>query len=82
MKHRVVVTGLGIVSPNGVGVKAFHNAIKVGKSGVRFFPELEKLNFSCQIGAKPEVSEEQKRKYFSELQLKNFNSSGILYGVM
>jgi 3-oxoacyl-(acyl-carrier-protein) synthase len=82
MKNRVVITGLGIVSPNGVGIDAFHSAIKSGDSGIRFFPELEKLNFSCQIGARPEVSEELKRKYFSELQLKNFNSSGILYGVM
>jgi 3-oxoacyl-[acyl-carrier-protein] synthase-1 len=49
---------------------------------VRHFKELEELKFSCQIAAKPEVSEEQKRAYFTELQLRNFNSSGILYGVM
>jgi 3-oxoacyl-(acyl-carrier-protein) synthase len=30
----------------------------------------------------PEISEDLKRNYFTELQLKNFNSSGILYGVM
>lgn len=82
MKNRVVITGLGIVSPNGVGVEAFHSAIRDGTSGIRHFPELEELNFSCQIAAKPEVSEEQKRKYFTDLQLRNFNSSGILYGVM
>jgi 3-oxoacyl-(acyl-carrier-protein) synthase len=82
MKQRVVVTGLGIVSPNGVGVDAFHNAIRSGTSGIRFFPELEELNFSCQIGAKPDISEAQKKQYFTDLQLRNFNSSGILYGVM
>ncbi|MBT8254926.1 MAG: beta-ketoacyl-[acyl-carrier-protein] synthase family protein [Bacteroidia bacterium] len=82
MKNRVVITGLGIVSPNGVGVPKFLNSIKNGVSGVRFFPELQKLNFSCQIGAKPKVSEVEKTNYFTNLELKNFNSNGILYGVM
>jgi len=79
---RVVVTGLGVVSPNGVGLVAFTEAIKNGTSGIRFFPELKELSFSCQIGGMPVISEELKRNYFSELQLKNFNSSGILYGVI
>jgi len=78
----VVVTGLGVVSPNGVGLVAFTKAIKNGTSGIRFFPELKALNFSCQIGGMPVISEELKRKYFTPLQLKNFNSSGILYGVI
>lgn len=82
MKKRVVITGLGVVSPNGVGIPAFTKAIKNGVSGVRYIPELHDLNFSCQLGAKPVVSEEKKRQYLSELQLRNFNSSGILYGII
>jgi 3-oxoacyl-(acyl-carrier-protein) synthase len=82
MKKRVVITGLGVVSPNGVGVSEFTEAIKSGKSGIRFFPELRDLNFSCQLGGMPFVSEEKKREYLSELQLRNFNSSGILYGII
>lgn len=79
---RVVVTGLGVVSPNGVGLKAFSNAIQKGVSGIRFFEELQALHFSCQIGGMPEVSEELKYTYFTELELKNFNSAGILYAVI
>src|SRR5690606_26206998 len=82
MKKRVVITGLGVVAPNGVGVSEFTNAIKNGVSGIQFFPELRDLNFSCHLGAVPTVSEEKKREYLSELQLRNFNSSGILYGVI
>ncbi|MBT0608681.1 beta-ketoacyl-[acyl-carrier-protein] synthase family protein [Aequorivita echinoideorum] len=82
MENRVVVTGLGIVSPIGVNLTDFNNSLKEGQSGITFRPELEKLNFSCQLGALPEISEEKKHAYFSELQLKNFNSSGILYGVI
>ncbi|WP_410005256.1 beta-ketoacyl-[acyl-carrier-protein] synthase family protein [Aequorivita nionensis] len=82
MKKRVVITGLGVVSPNGVGVPEFTEAIQCGKSGIRFFPELRDLNFSCQLGGMPIISEEKKREYLSELQLRNFNSSGILYGII
>jgi len=82
MSTRVVITGLGVVAPNGVGIAEFTEAIKNGKSGIRFFPELKDLNFSCHIGGIPIISEEKKREYFTELQLRNFNSNGILYGVM
>ena len=34
MKRRVVVTGLGVVSPLGLGEKANHDAIFNGRSGV------------------------------------------------
>lgn len=82
MKKRVVITGLGVVAPNGVGLDAFTNAIKNGISGIKHDPELERLQFSCQIAGKPEVSTELALQYFSELELRNFNSSGILYGVI
>ena len=82
MKKRVVITGLGVVSPNGVGISAFSEAIKKGVSGIEFLPELRDLKFSCQLGAAPKISEEKKREYLSDLQLRNFNSSGILYGVI
>lgn len=79
-KQRVVITGLGVVSPNGVGISDFTEAIKKGKSGIQFFQELENLNFSCCIGGIPPITDEMKSKYFTPLQLRNFNSSGILYG--
>ncbi|GEP51855.1 beta-ketoacyl-ACP synthase [Flavobacterium noncentrifugens] len=82
MERRVVITGLGIVAPNGVGLDAFLDAIKAGKSGIKFDQQLADLQFSCQISATPEISEDKKRDYFSELELRNFNSTGILYGVI
>jgi 3-oxoacyl-(acyl-carrier-protein) synthase len=82
MKNRVVITGLGVVAPNGVGLDAFQYAIKNGISGIRHIEELERLKFSCQIAGLPEVTPELALNYFSELELRNFNSSGILYGVI
>lgn len=80
MKKRVVITGLGVVAPNGVGVKDFSQALKEGKSGITFHQELKDLNFSCQIGGIPQISDDIKTQYFTDLQLRGFNSSGILYG--
>jgi 3-oxoacyl-(acyl-carrier-protein) synthase len=80
MKKRVVITGLGVVAPNGVGVADFTQALKEGKSGIAFHQELKDLNFSCQIGGIPQISDEKKLRYFTNLQLRGFNSSGILYG--
>lgn len=35
MKRRVVITGLGVVAPNGIGKQAFWDANVAGRSGVR-----------------------------------------------
>ncbi|MGC1471810.1 MAG: beta-ketoacyl-[acyl-carrier-protein] synthase family protein [Psychroserpens sp.] len=82
MKKRVVITGLGVVAPNGVGLNAFSKAIKNGESGITFHPQLADLNFSCCIGGIPQISEEKKLEYLTPLQLRGFDSSGILYGCM
>jgi len=77
---RVVITGLGVVAPNGVGLDAFKKAVKTGESGITFHQQLADLNFSCCIGGIPNISEEKKLEYLTPLQLRGFNSSGILYG--
>ncbi|WP_439129205.1 beta-ketoacyl-[acyl-carrier-protein] synthase family protein [Polaribacter sp.] len=82
MKNRVVITGLGVVAPNGVGLDDFTEAIKTGKSGIRFHQHLKDKGFSCCIGGIPEISDELKQQYLSPLQLRGFNSTSILYGVM
>ncbi|MDR6782864.1 3-oxoacyl-[acyl-carrier-protein] synthase-1 [Pedobacter africanus] len=82
MAKRVVITGLGVVAPNGVGLTAFTEAIKNGTSGIRHDPELERLQFSCQIAGKPELPPELVARYMTELELRNFNSTGILYGLI
>jgi 3-oxoacyl-[acyl-carrier-protein] synthase I len=82
VKNRVVITGLGVVAPNGVGLSAFTKSIKLGTSGITFHQHLKDKGFSCCIGGIPEVSEEKKLEYLSPLQLRGFNSTSILYGCM
>ena len=80
MKNRVVITGLGVVAPNGVGIADFTKAIKTGTSGITFHQSLKDKGFSCCIGGIPTISEEKKAAYLSPLQLRGFNSTSILYG--
>ncbi len=77
---RIVVTGLGVVAPNGVGLDAFEQAIRNGTSGVRFLPELKALNFACQVGGVPDLTGVNFDDYFSPLQQKQIKASGIIYG--
>ncbi|GGI22037.1 beta-ketoacyl-[acyl-carrier-protein] synthase family protein [Pedobacter mendelii] len=80
--NRVVITGLGICAPNGTTIPEFTNAIKNGISGITHQPDLEALGFSCQIAGKPQLSEERIAQYFTPLELRNLNSTGIIYGVV
>lgn len=57
---RVVVTGMGMVSPNGHDMAAFNWGIREGISGIRFIDELAALNFRCRVGGVPVLSEDQK----------------------
>ena len=71
---------MGVVAPNAIGLKNFLEAIKKGKSGIKFYQKLKDLKFSCCIGGIPNVSEDIKNQYLTPLQLRGFNSAGILYG--
>lgn len=55
MGKRVVISGLGVVSPTGTGLVAFTKALKAGKSGIKHIPELESLGFASQIGGIPDI---------------------------
>ena len=82
MKNRVVITGLGVVAPNGVGLENFTKAIQTGISGIQFHQALKDKGFSCCIGGIPAISEEKIAAYLTPLQLRGFESSSILYGCM
>jgi 3-oxoacyl-(acyl-carrier-protein) synthase len=62
--RRVVVTGMGVVAPNGVGLAAFDAALRAGKSGLRHVPKLAELGFGCTVGGVPEGTDAIAESYF------------------
>ena len=47
--RRVVITGLGLVTPVGCGVEASWSALLAGKNGARRVEEFEVSDITCQI---------------------------------
>ncbi|KIO78339.1 beta-ketoacyl-ACP synthase [Pedobacter lusitanus] len=82
MTKRVVITGLGVVSPNGADIAQFSHAIRNGLSGIKHDPQLEQLLFSCHVAGKPVIEETRLPQYFTELEIRNLESTGIVYGVI
>ena len=75
MRRRVVITGMGVVAPNAVGLDAYEQALRNGTSGIRYIPQLEELNFGCQVAGVPPGSDEVAERYFEEDELLAMNSS-------
>lgn len=82
MTERVVITGLGVCAPNGIGLDTFPEAMANGESGIRFIPELKHLQFGCQIAGEPNLTDNYLNRYFTPLQLRGLNATGIIYGVI
>ncbi|HVP36352.1 MAG TPA: beta-ketoacyl-ACP synthase II [Terriglobales bacterium] len=51
MKRRVVITGIGIISPVGNSVEEFWEALKSGKSGIGKITRFDTSNFTTRIAA-------------------------------
>jgi len=50
-RRRVVITGLGVVAPNGIGKEAFWQNLIAGKSGVDYIAAFDASSFPCQVAA-------------------------------
>jgi 3-oxoacyl-[acyl-carrier-protein] synthase II len=55
MGHRVVITGVGPVTPIGIGASAFHEAQLAGKSGVRTITRFDASKLKCHIAGEVDV---------------------------
>jgi len=73
--RRVVVTGVGVVAPNGLGVPAFGQALREGRSGVRAVPRLGELRFGCQVAGVPEGVDALAATLFDADELLAMNSN-------
>jgi len=75
MKNRVVITGMGVAAPNGHGLEAFEAALREGRSGIRFLPELRDLSFACQVGGIPQDFDAIRKRYFDHEKLMSINDN-------
>ncbi|MAX18021.1 MAG: beta-ketoacyl synthase [Nitrospina sp.] len=73
MLRRVVITGLGAVSPNGIGLKTFWENTCNGISGIDRIASFDASDLICQIAG--EVSQFDPSLYYSTADLKKLPRS-------
>ena len=54
MRRRAVITGIGTISPNGIGQEAFWKGMSTGKSGVKKVNNFDVAQFHTKIAAQVE----------------------------
>ena len=78
MKRRVVVTGIGLVTPLGVGLTPTWESLIAGKSGVGPITRFDAAGYPSQIAA--EVKDFDVEAFFDKKQAKNLDLF-VRYGV-
>lgn len=78
MERRVVVTGMGAVTPLGSTVEDFWNGIKAGKCGIDLIRKFDTTDFKVKIGA--EVQDFDPELYMTKKDVKR-NDAYAVYGV-
>lgn len=68
VRRRVVVSGLGVLSPNGMGMEAFWQATRSGVSGVDTITLFDPTDLSCQIAG--EIKDFRPEDYLLPKELK------------
>ena len=78
MKKRVVITGLGVVSPLGCGKEPFWNSLIEGKSGIAPMTSLDLSPYKCKLGG--EVRDLKPEVYLGSKGLKYLNKGTRFLG--
>ncbi|BCL60421.1 3-oxoacyl-[acyl-carrier-protein] synthase 2 [Desulfomarina profundi] len=78
MKRRVVVTGLGLVTPLGTGLEKSWNNICSGKSGIDLITRFDVSNYGVQIAA--EVKDFKSDDFMDKKQVKHLDLF-VQYGI-
>ena len=69
--RRVVVTGLGVIAPNGFGTEEFWAATVEGRSGIARLTAFDATDYTCQIAG--EVTDYHPEQHFDTKELKHID---------
>ena len=70
-QRRVVVTGLGVVSPIGVGLKDFEKSVFMGRNGVKRITRFDPSSFRSQIAG--EINDLKVGEYLSSKDIRRMD---------
>ncbi len=75
-KRRVVVTGLGVLTSNGIGKEAFWNSLRAGRSGVSKITAFDPTEFTTQFAG--EIRDFDPSQYIDVKRLKRMDRTSQL----
>jgi 3-oxoacyl-(acyl-carrier-protein) synthase len=75
MTRRVVISGMGVIAPNGNGLQDFEQALRKGQSGLRYTAIMEECKFGCHVAGVPQGADELAEATFDEDELMAMNMS-------
>ncbi|MGE0267188.1 MAG: beta-ketoacyl-ACP synthase II [Candidatus Omnitrophota bacterium] len=70
-KKRIVITGLGVISPVGMDVASFWESLKAGKSGITTITHFDVSQFDSRISG--HINEYDPLNYFSTKEARNLS---------
>ncbi len=76
-RTRVVITGMGVVAPNAIGLAAFERALRQGRSGIVHLAKLQELKFGCQVAGAVTGAEELAASIFHQEELMAMSSNMV-----
>lgn len=82
-KRRVVITGMGVVAPNGIGIDNFWDSLIHGRSGVKTVQQFEVASYPSKIAG--EVEEFDPKDYISHKnarRMDRFSQFGVVCSKM
>jgi len=71
-RRRVVITGLGVVTPLGIGVEKTWQALTAGKSGITTITRFDASEYACQIAG--EVKDFNPGDYIDKKEIKKMDT--------
>ena len=71
MKNRVVITGLGPVTPIGIGKEKFFDGLKNGKNGIENIEQFDTSEHTCKIGG--EVKDFNAEEFIDKKEIKKMD---------
>jgi 3-oxoacyl-[acyl-carrier-protein] synthase-1 len=81
MSHRVVITGMGVVSSNASNLEEFKDALVEGKSGIEHIQELQELGFRCEVGGIAKISENENFRTYDLDRASNYIQLACVAGM-
>ena len=74
--RKIVITGLGVIAPNGTGKEEFWQAMKEGSSGIKPIKRFDTSDFQCKLGG--EIDDFEPKRFLGTKGLRELDRSARL----